>query len=177
MEEKWICSKIKDIKIYNDKNAIMEIVGRMKPIINKYSNKLYFMEKQDAIQEFNMSIIEAIYKIRVYDNEAMCIKYIQNTIINKYNYLCKKNINSLVDFSDDIESISFDEKYYNIEFIMDFKLFLSNKSETYKKIAAYLVENLSDTEISNKMNLSRQYINRMRKAIIKEYLFYINDKI
>lgn len=50
-------------KAKNNSEAVMEILKIMKPIINKYVKKIYFMDKEDAEQELNLAIIEAIQRI------------------------------------------------------------------------------------------------------------------
>ena len=70
----------------------MDILIIMKPIINKYVKKIYFMDKEDAEQELNLAIIEAIQRISNCKYDGQCIVYIENAIKFKYAHLCKSNI-------------------------------------------------------------------------------------
>ena len=79
-------------KAKNNSEAVMEILKIMKPIINKYVKKIYFMDKEDAEQELNLAIIEAIQRISNCKYDGQCIVYIENAIKFKYAHLCKSNI-------------------------------------------------------------------------------------
>lgn len=47
---------------------------------------------------------------------------------------------------------------------------MKNKNYKQKCIIAYIIQdNLSDNEISIKLHVSRQYVNRIKKNIINEY--------
>lgn len=170
--EESINLRIRNIKINHNKRDMEEILNKMRPLILKYARKIYFMEKEDSIQELSLSIIEAIDKINTYDNEAMCIKYLQNSVFHKYCYLCKKSITaSVIDYLKDdyLDTIPFHESYDYIELRKDMDELLKSKNDTFKQIVRYkITDDLSDLEISKKMNVSRQYVNRVRNTLIRE---------
>ena len=47
---------------------MLKIIECMEPIINKYSKALGWKEYEDTQQELKLSVIEAVGKIKVYDN-------------------------------------------------------------------------------------------------------------
>lgn len=78
-------------------------------------------------------------------------------------------IDDYAEIPDDI--ISYNDGYKTIELYIDIKKILNNKSTTHKRIILYIVlYGLSDYEISKKLNISRQYVNRIKKKILKDYL-------
>jgi RNA polymerase sigma factor (sigma-70 family) len=161
------------VKELNNKKALEEIILEMQPLIRKYVRKLFFMEKEDASQELYIALIEAINHIKKYDNEVMCLSYLCKSIINKYNYLCKKNIkeNALIDnFSELNEDIihDFTENYNYIELNIFLDQFVENLNHKQRQIVNYFLKELSDTEISLKLGVSRQYVNRVRRQLRKE---------
>lgn len=173
MEQELLYLHIEKVKVHHNKQNFEEILIRMHPLVAKYAKKLYFMEREDALQELNLALIEAVDKIKIYDNEAMCVKYLQNSVFHKYCSLCKKQILSApIDYftEDTCNTIPYLESYSYIELLADINEILKSKSDTYRQIAHYIIHNeLSDIEISLKMNLSRQYVNRVRRILMKEY--------
>lgn len=175
MDEELLTTQIKKVKELHSNIALEKIIYKMQPLIKKYVKKLYFMEKEDAMQELNLALIETIYGIKNYDNEAMCLTYIQKSIANKFYFLYKQymrthnTIDDYAEIPDDI--ISYNDGYKTIELYIDIKKILNNKSTTHKRIILYIVlYGLSDYEISKKLNISRQYVNRIKKKILKDYL-------
>lgn len=56
MESNPICSKIRDYKNGNA-SALEELYMQMLPLIKKYAAKSYFMEYEDAFQEYSITLI------------------------------------------------------------------------------------------------------------------------
>ena len=130
--------------------------------------------RDDAFQEISIALIEAVIHIKNYNNEAMCLVYLQKSVINKYNYLCKKHI-KLGSIIDEYAEISLDVVSRNdfvvIEMNMDLRYLYNNKNTLQRHIIRYIVEDeLSDSEVALKLNISRQYVNRIKKEMFKEYL-------
>lgn len=165
-----LCDQIKSIKDSHDMFKLEQILYKMRPLIRKYAKKLYFMEKDDACQELNIALIEAVYRIKKYDNEYMCISYLQKAVIYKYNYLCKNNFKlQLIDNNEEInENTPYFADYNTIEFYIDLGNLLKNKNYIQNCIVENLMNDLSDNEIARKIGVSRQYVNRIKKHILKE---------
>lgn len=173
MNQSTIMTKIKEVKELHDEKAMVEIIRKMQPLTKKYIRKMYFMEKEDAAQELNLALIEAVKNIKVYVNEAMCITYLQKCVINKYNYLSKMNIKE-ENFFDKFCELSEDSaiienfKIKEIELYVFLGELLTNLNENQKKIVMLFAQELNDTEISLRMGVSRQYINRFRRNFTKK---------
>lgn len=151
--------------------ALVNILTLFKPLIKSYTKKLFFMEKEDAEQELCMAIIQAVREIPRCETEGQSITYLQNAIRYKYVYLCKRNIQKdAVEeeyCSDKCETIKFIENYDDIEVKYDLELEKAKLSVRHQKIFEYILEGNSDQEISEKMGISRQYINRVKKTFIQ----------
>jgi RNA polymerase sigma factor (sigma-70 family) len=170
--EELLTTQIRLINEFHRTELLEPILIKMQPLVKKYIRKLYFMEKEDASQELNLALIEAIYHLKIYNNDAMSLTYLKKSVINKYNYLCKSNIKSVNKFNE-FEEISEDlpyiEKFNDIEFFIDANNLLKSKSDKQKYIIKYIFsEEFSDSEIASILGVSRQYINKIKKKIFKE---------
>lgn len=174
IDQELLTVQIGLVKNSQSKIAVEKILIKMQPLVKKYSRKMFFMEKEDANQELNLAIIEAINHIKKYDNEAMCLTYLQKSVIHKYYYLCKQNINSSFlmqkECEEIFENIPYIENFNNSELSVDIQEFLKNRSDKQKQIIEYIIfYELSDSEISLKMHISRQYVNRIKKKLLEEF--------
>lgn len=172
MDNELLSTQIKLVNELHSTTSLEKIIIKMQPLIKKYVRKLYFLEKEDASQELTLALIEAVYHISTYTSEAMCLTYLQKSVINKYYYLCKLNIKftTLNDtFVEVPENVPYIESFQNIEFFIDVNESLKNKNEKERFIVKnILFHGLSDKEISLKLGVSRQYVNRVKKKILKE---------
>ncbi len=173
LEEELLANLIKMTKESHSKIALEKIIMKMQPLIKKYARKLYFMDKDDAMQELYLSLLESINNIKKYENDAMCVSYLNKCIVNKYCYLCKMNMkycqinDEYIEISDDIP---YKENFDFIELSADIRDLLKDKNNKQKLIMHYyLFENKSDIEIALKIGVSRQYVNRIKKKFLSEY--------
>ena len=154
----------------NNSEAVMEILKIMKPIINKYVKKIYFMDKEDAEQELNLAIIEAIQRISNCKYDGQCIVYIENAIKFKYAHLCKSNIRreeAEGKYVEELKEVLVGETSLEVEKTIDFKSKVQQLSEKKKQILTYLYLGYTDNEIAKELGNSRQYINRVKKELFK----------
>ncbi len=172
LENELLVTQIKLVNELHSITSLEKILIKMQPLVKKYSRKLYFMEYEDASQELNISLIESVYHLKFYKNDAMCLAYLQRGVINKYNYLCKEHIklskmeNELLELSDEIPYM---EDFQRSEISVDLYELLKSKSERQKLIAKCIfVDENSDKEIALKLGVSRQYINRVKKKLFNE---------
>ena len=97
--------------------------------------------------------------------------YINNSVKFTYANLCKKNIRK-EQYEDPyeilIEEVYF-EKYEDIDAYIDLKKIIEPLSYIKKKIFIYLLLGYSDREVAEKLGVSRQYINRIKKKLINQY--------
>lgn len=179
MESNPICSKIRDYKNGNT-FALEDLYMQMLPLIKKYAAKSYFMEYEDAFQEYSITLIEAVQKIKTYENDRQSLSYLSTCVRNKFNTLyktycvSKQQIESYFENSE-IKSVP-DPSDAQL-FLIDLKSFIEQiDSKTKQKIAilAYW-ENRDDSEISKILKISRQYVNRIRREIsqkLSEQYYY-----
>lgn len=164
MEKNEFAKRVKWAK--ENPDALMEIIELLRPLVKSYLRKLFFIERADAEQELHLAIIEAIRGIQKCETDGQCLTYINNAVKYKYSYLCKKNSKreSLEDpYEKDVDQKPIIEDYDEVETIYDWKLKMSHLSQRKQKIFNYLAEGYSNQEIAEKMGVSRQYINRLKK--------------
>lgn len=75
-----------------DKEIFLEIVDKMKPLLNGYVRKLYTWERQDAEQEMVVALLNGIKKMEYLRSEGECIKYACACVRNAYIKIVKKEI-------------------------------------------------------------------------------------
>ena len=168
METKDFMELTKQAKNSNEK--LMELLHRLHPLITAYTNKLFFLDKDDGSQEIILAIIESVKSIPSYQSDGGCIAYIHNAVKFKYARLCKRNIkraNIEDEFWDEntIENVVRKKKYSDIETYIDFNKIIEHFPKSKKKIFKYILLGYSDSEIANIIGCSRQYINRIKKKI------------
>lgn len=168
METKDFMELTKQAKNSNEK--LLELLHRLQPLINAYTNKLFFLDKDDGRQEIILAIIESVKSIPSYQSDGECIAYIHNAVKFKYARLCKKNIKR-TDIEDEfrdentIENVVSKEKYSDIETYIDFNSIIEDFPKSKQKIFKYILLGYSDSEIADIIGCSRQYINRIKKKI------------
>jgi len=153
-----------------NQTAMLQIIEKFKPLIIKYSKKLFFMTFEDASQELIISLIEAIYKMEHLYNEEGIKSYIHKSVTHKYCYLCKQNIKMNVYDNGDIEDFNIvaNEPSFENDSIMkiEIQIAMENLSDVKQKILRLLLQGYSDTEIAKLLKISRQYVNRVKKEIL-----------
>lgn len=165
---------IKKIKEGN-LNEFRTIELKMKPILTKYTNYMYKDEKEDIYAELILALWEAVVKIEYYDTEGKVLNYFQTAIKNKFFELYrtsrKKNDNECSVDDDALLNIASKKgnDFNKIIFLEDMRQFIGCFSGNKKLVyICIIIEGLSDTEISRRLALSRQYINRLRKQLRKD---------
>lgn len=164
MKEQRYAMLVKKAK--KDTESQMRLLNQMKPLINMYSKKLFFLDSEDATQEICLAIIEAIINITECETDGQCITYINNAVKYRFARLCKRNIKKEKmeeTYELNLKLAIYNEKYGDIETIYDWTDKIKKLSNKQKKIFNYLIEGYTDYEIAKKMGMSRQYINRVKK--------------
>lgn len=171
MEAKEVADSVKAYLKTKNTNDINETIRLMQPLVKKYSSKLYYLEYDDCCQELNIAIYEAVTHIRYIESNEACTKYIAQCVKNKFVKLYKLSkqyedeIKRKVELENS-EISSEDTHLLDLIYLID----LSNKiqgTEKKEKIIYLLLYGYTDREIASKLNVSRQYINRIKKNIIK----------
>lgn len=142
-------------------------------------NLLYKDEKEDVYSEMMLALWEAVMKMEYYDEDSECTVFLCTALKNKFLELYRKSKkyhdNCTVLEQDIIEINQFyEDKFSDIILDNDLKHAIEHCDERKKIIFMEIVlDEMSDSEIAHKHNLSRQYINRLRRDIYgilrKEY--------
>ena len=153
----------------DDQEAMLLILEKFAPLIMSYAKKLFFLEGEDAKQEIVLAIIEAVNRIPKCENDGMCIAYINNAVKFRFSYLCKNNLRreSIEEIDvDEINNHPYWENYSEIELLYDMQQKRNKMNSKQNEILDYVLLGYSDREISEKLDISRQYINRIKKKFV-----------
>lgn len=101
-----------------DEEAQLQLINKYKPLVNKYSTRynLKGFERNDLVQEGNMSILKAISKFDMDRDPKLFDSYAINSIRNNYNSLVRSKINTNYESS---LNITTEEGYEIIDLIVD----------------------------------------------------------
>lgn len=160
-----------------DKEALDQIIVQMTPLVKKYAGRVHFMEKEDSMQEFYITLLETIKYLDENKSEGECLAYMKRSVMHKFAKMCNQYIT-------DIKVISGDEALSTIEtggfsdtdilICIDFEKYIQNieRKSTLKGsiLRKFWYENKSDADIADSLKVSRQYVHRVKKIMIKEYL-------
>lgn len=160
-----------------DKEALNHIIIQMTPLVKKYAGKTHFMEKEDSMQEFYITLLETVKYLDESKSEGECLAYMKSSVKHKYAKMCEKYII-------DVEIITGDEVFQTLEMkgntnedtllYVDFEKYIQNVEQKNKLKGSILrefwYENKSDAEIASSLKISRQYVHRIKKIMIKEFL-------
>jgi len=155
-----------------DMTAFGIIFDEFKGLINFYSNKLC---DDDLAGELTLFLIELLYKINLNrfspDKNNSIKKYIAVSIRNKYialsKSLNKEKLLKSYSFDDEIKQIPFNEDDICIKEALEYL------TERQRNIIVYkYVYCLSDSQISQMLNISRQAVNKLKNKGLKELKLY-----
>ena len=152
--------------------ACEQILECMMPLVKTYAGKIHCMDHEDAIQELQLSILEALPYLNPKNGAGKCISYIEKSVIHRYYALCKRylSIPASESIEDHYASLPTVPAYDDT--LLDIEAYIRTlpKSGGKQQIFSYFFyEDLSDKEIAERMHLSRQYVNRIKKQLIHAY--------
>ena len=64
--------------------ACEQILECMMPLVKTYAGKIHCMDHEDAIQELQLSILEALPYLNPKNGAGKCISYIEKSVIHRY---------------------------------------------------------------------------------------------
>lgn len=171
--ENTISSLVKNYLLTKENIYFEELLDKFKPLIISYARKLYYLEYEDSVQELSIALYEAIFTIKDSSNEYACISYIQKSIINRFTKLYHKSkevqklqsINLAIDENKDLESSY--QKTDDCIFKTDLESLLKKRTVLEQKIIYMISQGYTDEEIGRFLGYTRQYINRLKKKILK----------
>lgn len=163
--------------IQNYQNGIpdsdSEILKRMEPLVKGYASRIHCMEREDSIQELYLTLLKTLPYLSSSSSEGECIRYMQTSVENRYRSLCRSCLSEPE--KDDFDSCSvslqapdsFDDTYYDVTAYINS---YPSDSVQRKILSMYFYQDKSDAQIAQKLKLSRQYVNRMKKKLILKYI-------
>lgn len=164
----------------NNREAFCILMNKMQPLINKYTYLLYKNEKEDTESELYLALWEAVNSISLLENDGQIVNYFSTAIKHRFFELyrsSRKLFDNEVAIENDkyLDDLSFRQhEYDDFVLIEDINHFLSQFNGIKKEIFhLILIENYSDAEVARILNLSRQYIHRMRKQLQNMLLQYL----
>ena len=80
------------IQAKNDSKYMQSLLCIMEPLVKSYAKKIFFLDWDDATQELNLAIIEAVKTIATCEDDYQCLKFITNSVKYKFAHLCKRNL-------------------------------------------------------------------------------------
>ena len=156
-----------------DKEKFLLILDKMEPIIKKYVSLLYKDEKEDTYAELVLCLFESVNKIEYYQDEGQCVRFLSQAIKNRFYELYKKSRRNF-DNKVEVEEEYFDSLYCKQSEYEDIvikedlsKLLLKVNGKQYQIFYSMIFNEETDAEIAKKFGISRQYVNRVRKKLIK----------
>ena len=174
---KCILTEIKQ----GNKNAFMELLEQFRPLIVKYSNLLYKDDFEDMKSEFTITLWQAVCNIKKYDINKQIVRYFSNALRMRFLELYREsrsyNDHCLLAGDYDFYTNVADPVSHSDRLItqLDINKYISSLNENMKMIAHYIINlQYTDTEIARQLQMSRQYINRVRRKIREDYGKKIN---
>ena len=156
-----------------------EIIKRMEPLVKGYASRIHCMDREDATQELYLALLKALPYLNSKDfSEGECVKYMQTAIENRYRSLCRYYLSEPE--KEDLDSCSltlqadnpFDETLCDITtYIQSFPV----QSTEYKILSLFFYHYKTDSEIAEILHISRQYVNRLKKKLLKNYFSMNSD--
>ncbi|AWH76413.1 glycosylating toxin sigma factor TcdR [Clostridioides difficile] len=169
----------------NSVDDLQEILFMFKPLIKKLSRVLHYEEGETDLIIFFIELIKNI-KLSSFaeKSDAIIVKYIHKSLLNKTFELSRRYSKMKFNF------VEFDENVLNMknnyqsksvfeEDICFFEYILKELSGIQRKVILYkYLKGYSDREISVKLKISRQAVNKAKnrafKKIKKDYENYFN---
>lgn len=150
----------------------VQILKLMEPLLKNYAHKLYCMEYEDAIQELSVAILEALPYLNPEQTEGECVCYIQRVVSNRYKKLCRKILSrpQTENIDDCVLTLKAQDCYDDTFFAFQTYIEKLPKAELrYQIISRFFYEEKSDKEIAEELHISKQYVNRLKKEIIRTF--------
>lgn len=160
-------------EIKKDKEKFELLLHRFHPLIKKYTSALYKDEEEDIYAEFVAALWEAVCNIVFFDDEGQVVKYLTIALKYKFFELYRKS-RKYNDYIVEIEEYELEEKR-NVDNTFDDMLIneelqrvrdklKGNKAQIYELI---FFKDYTDLQVASELDISRQYVHRVKKALIE----------
>ncbi|MDF2883394.1 MAG: polymerase sigma factor, sigma-70 family [Clostridiaceae bacterium] len=152
-----------------DKERLLEIIYKFKPLIRKYSRKLCY---DGSDSDLVICLLETIYNIptdKVEMQKDECIAgYINISIKHKYIYLSKK-YTSMLSRETELNTNIMDK---NCEDIWEDYICLNNLVDKLPKLQQQIIKKIYfngvlEKDLAKQLNISRQAVNRTKNRALK----------
>lgn len=151
----------------NSEEALLELLRRFQPLLNKYAYKL--SDYEDAYSELQLHLIQLIKNMPSGAsswNAGQLVSYIAKSIYTHYIKLSKQHCfreNNIIEFNPEIMDSPANEN--NTIFLKDY---LQNLNSSQREIIfLHYFQGLSIQEIALLKNVSRQAINKIKNQALK----------
>ena len=163
---------IKNCKDGN-KEDILYILNKFDPLINKYSRLL---EYDDAKQDLILALINVIYKIpihkEIFKEDKYIISYIEKSIIYKYWAISKRQQAEKYSYAYEFDfNLIADKREENTIELHDLLKDLTERERNV--ITSKYIQKMTDVEIGQLNNISRQAVNQAKNRAIDKLRAYI----
>jgi RNA polymerase sigma factor (sigma-70 family) len=156
-----------------DKDSLMELLSRFKPLIKKYSNELKYEEAEtDLIISF-ITIIKTL-KIKEINYEGQAVNYIYVSLRNKKIDLFRKYVQGIQEECEINLDIVADKSIPEKEDKILIKKLLTLLTDLQRKILkAKFFMGYSENEIGKRLHISRQAVNRAKNRALNKLRKYL----
>lgn len=154
-----------------NEQCVMEVIARFEPLIKKYSRKL---KHDDLNAELRLCLLESILYIPIgkslnLNENQYIISYLNKCIKHKYIYLSKK-IGRILDFETEFNA---DILFRTYEEYLDDAICIKNIMEKISKLQQKVIKevyfnDISEEQLANELNISRQAVNRTKNRALKK---------
>jgi RNA polymerase sigma factor (sigma-70 family) len=148
-----------------EKEAMIELLEKFKPLIKKYSYKLNY---EDSEAELVLFLLEIVHSMEIengsYINDECVIGYINKCFINKFYKLSNSRyMKSIIETCLEIE-ISNEEDYLDIETNIYVNELLGKLTNRQRMIVhSIYIDNKQQKQIAKEFHISRQAIHRTKR--------------
>lgn len=158
-----------------DKRALEELLEKFQPLIRSQARNFGTEEREDIEQELRIALYQAVEQIEYIESDTQVISYIAKTVRSRRIYLYgkyRKKRECETAIPEDMDFVMKDNPFEDVLFYHDFTQYMKKLPEKYQIILQQILIGRSDAEIAESMNMSRQYVNRIKKKMLsREYIF------
>lgn len=158
-----------------DKECILLIIEKFRPLVNKYSRYLNY---DGADSDLIINLIEIVKNIPIFKNEDMkkeeCIVgYISNSLRYKYIKLSKKHSHIYNIETELTEGTMYGELNNSVESNVENRIVINNALDKLSKKQKYIIQKIfeygyKDSEIARELNISRQAVYKTKKKVLEK---------
>lgn len=152
-----------------DPNSMLDVINQFKPLISSYSRKNgWKIEREDLESMLTIKLIETVKQMEVPEDVGACVNYISSRVRFSFLDLVKK-LNKISDSEVSSEFMEQAIEYDRTD--IDFNSIISSLDSKKQEILKLKFKGmLSDSEIGERLNISRQAVNKQLRAAYKELI-------